>query len=721
LSDFEGPSKTGARLNNKTTSQLAATEALLVNPTEEHYDKTKKTLTEPENRKEYEEAQKNMSFDLFLDSQKDILDIVVDQDLTDDEKLSMVAGAGIDRGEATELARDTLKVLAEQAYVADSGNDSEDAMFSRDFLAEAIDQIVDHKREATKALNDYRNQVSGGAVSGLVDSAELFVPFAEWLYMSRIATQVSEDSNAVLLGGLVRESIDEVRSFTLKDRAKITKDLIDLVDQNDVMLFPDGNSVRSLSLLEDMLENDDYSDFEKWFDSITSLFDVAFGAGTLLKATSRSVKQTQALNELARYKGPKPGEFEKAFKQAQEADTSLVFNEEAGDFVRAKGASKITPEAEAAITKLETELAEARATAVKTDVAPAAPARVVVDQNPDIARQMHYEVANAKDDKLAEAFYNASRNEALADDLLPSIEIRSGHIPNKVDQKLPQNPEADTIARITRAEGDTSVTDAELLKFREKVSVNLEKSIAGIHKNTLMVRPIEGQNNLFITMRFSPADNGWRSADRALDEAEFAFQDYGVPRDAFTLYRRDNRTGEWVKSSQDELSALKALRKGFTDKKQKIPASLKEIDYSVGMDYVLPFRPEDLEIDELMTAGGWFSRGLQRISSGLPRVKGQGSLVENFLDPSSVQMPLIANAASVAMDKTVAIEKAFVDLFQDFTDFWKASNKEVKARVNNYIHKANFEGLKFDAAQLKADGFSDKEIDALKTCFEDLA
>ena len=369
-----------------------------------------------------------------------------------------------------------------------------------------------------------------------------------------------------------------------------------------------------------------------------------------------------------------------------------------GELVRlAKGGVK-------AITT--SEKATSVAKSVATDVKPTSVSQVVKEGSPDRARAIHRAIDQDPTDEAATALSGTNRDEALAKDLLPEPDVADGKVPNKVSMDGPR-PEPEDVKTLRNRDARSEITEAEEARVITKVKEDLE-DIAGIreHPESMKIRANEDGTTKFSLM-YRPKDSGWKTAAAALENAKFAYRSYGLNEENLTLYMRVR--DEWVPTTQKELAARKELRDQYSKRRKKIPAELKEIDYAVGIDYDYRFAPEDLQIEGLLS----IKRNWADLFKPWVANLGQGSVTQHVVDYSSSIHPRIVEPAYAKTDKAVALKKAYVDLFADFTKKYSGISKDRREYVADYIHEANAKGIKFDITDLKARGFNDKEIEAL--------
>lgn len=344
-----------------------------------------------------------------------------------------------------------------------------------------------------------------------------------------------------------------------------------------------------------------------------------------------------------------------------------------------------------------------------TNVVPTSPSQVLKDANPEAARGVHITVADDATGEAAEALHGTTREEALAKDLLPEPEVTPGVVDNKVSMTGPQFEEPELL-RSTRTErGGSEFTEAEVKSAQVGV-VNKLENIEGMkaHDESMTVRLNDDGSTTFRAI-YHPTDSGFKTAGKAISNATYAFRHFGLTEENFVLYARQG--DKWVETTKEELAARSTLREGFKKVKQEIPEALKEIDYAVGIDYRYTVRPEDIGTYERFTVNWNFADYLPNL--GPARIN-QGSVTQHLLPADSVLHKQITRPANAAVDRSVHMRKLFVDTFEAFGKAYSKLKPANRSHMSNYIHEANFKGIRFDTVDLRARGFNDDEIAMLK-------
>ncbi len=675
LSDFE-EDKTGVRIQPRAASQLATFDALLNEPTEDYYKQSKAQLEDPEQREEYFQRLASNQEGAMQAAQDEAIEMVADEGLSDAVRKHALEGL-----QSPELLGATqieqIDLLAEETAVAPSGpNETEESAETRFNMLDSIRSINAEKQELAAAINSLTMSEELGVGETIGDVLELMVPFAEAIHIEHLIRDVKpEDRESnFFLGQRKKELFDVVNNMTAEERGRLTQHIVDQVENNSrIIVGP--NDLAAVETLNRMLLNNDYSEVERWFDNATTVLDALFVGGLVRVG-------------------------KKAFGAAKAGKVSRVKN--------------INPETLMSLEDTTDNLRAARTRATRTEVSPVSPSQIVKDTNPEQAKVIHEVVKADKTDEAAEAFYGASKEEALSNDLLP--EAGSGAIRNKVemdDTILVKYQEPDNIRNKRNQDGGVYLTDTEVLSVRQKLQKDFDTNIKGVElrKSSLQISddPLGGFR---VQARFGPIGSGYKTADRALDIAELALRNYGINRSDLTVYARKGE--DWVPTTQEDLKAAQALRQGFSDAKKRIPDELKEIEYEVGLDYRYSFKPEDIDNYELLQTGNVVSKVLDRFGSQWFAQAGQGSVVQNLLDNASVIHPQIANAANMAVDRAFSLRKMYVDEFESFTKQYNKMKPEVRAKMTDYINEANSEGLPLSVTDLYNRGFSSKEVELLK-------
>ena len=628
----------------KSAATLAAGDTIMSGePSLDEYRKTREGLLSHEGRQGYIIKHEQRRQEILNSYKRELQDILLDPEIPEGQKAIFIDGVRVAPRNFRPSEND---IMVEQAIMHSSDSESEAAHEVRLSMTDMISEVNNHKRDTAAQLNAVAAKRNPDFAGKAVDFAEVLAPFTEWINVDTMyRALVGEDAN--LMGNQKDALFGMLQSVPYNKRAELTEKIIDYVEAHDQVIFPDGNDLIALENLHQILLEDNYSDYEKWFDNLTSVMEAT---GVLAAAAPL-------------FRGGK--------------------------------AAKL---------------------ATRSGVSPTSPSQLMKDANPDRTRNAQAMAATDETGEAAEGLYGATREDAVAKDVLPEPEFTEGHVENKVIVDEP-----DDLVHLRTSDGQTYLSKDELQRIRGKV-VSDFSDVEGfrLHKESMTIKTNDNGTTNISTM-YHPKDAGYKTPQQALDSAKYALRHYGVDDENLTLYRREG--SEWVETDLKELDARAAIRDQVGDEglTGDLSVALGEIDYAVGIKYDYTFRPEDLTGYDLLSTGKAFGllplNILDRATplKSSPAVRGQGSLTQNFLDSSSVLHPQIVEPALVAVDREVALKKAYVETFEEFTNVYKKLPKDRRVIMSDYINEANHKGLPFDTVDLKSRGFDDKEIAALRT------
>lgn len=688
--DFQAPAP-DAPINDRSASQVAAGEAIVQgNTTTQNYRQIKEILLSPEARQQFILDQQARRDAITADMKNAVGPTLINPNIPDGQKKAMVTAL---QDPNTKYQSGTVRQLFEQGVGTSAPNETEASHAAKLNLTDMIGDVENQKRQATAAINSLQLGKDQNLGTKLKDMGELLVPFAEWVHTTQIANQALGGKAAILMGNQKAQLFKLIQQYPVNERAKITAGLIGLIKDNPNVVLPDGNDLESLDLLNKMLVNNDYSNGQKWFDNISNLLDIGGVVGLIGKA-GKLVKGAEVAQEAS-----KAGET--ASEGAKSGKLYTTYKDENGNVHQAE---ILTPDQTPSA-------AEAAARSVHTDVVPTSPSQVMKDANPETAQAMHDRTAADPTDETAMALYGTTRNEALAKDVLPEPQVKDGTIPNKpiMEAPGPQFPENAAVKDIRTTDGQTYFSEAEKAAARDRLTQGLQ-SVEGIipHPNSMGIKLNDDGSTTF-SMMFHPATSGFTDPQTAIDNAVHAFRAYGMTPEDFTLYAR--KGDQWVETTPKELAAQAIVRDKLTKAGKNIPAELKNVDYAVGLKYNWKMKPEDLQIQDALSV----KRNVFDMLPPGPLARHEhGSFTQHILDAASVLHPQIVEPASVAVDRSTALKKAYINTFETFTKNYKSLPRDRQVAMTEYIHEANQEGLPFNEVDLRARGFNDKEIETLK-------
>lgn len=688
-SSFRDAVPAGIQIGTKAASQIAATRSLMVHTSEDEFRATREMLLDPRTRGQFAVEQTALREKLFKQASDSIGGFASDPSIPLDERVALV-NAATQEFVSPFSRTPNLDMLAEESLIADGGAEEDDVSSEQRMnIFDRLQEVNSRKRRIANAINAVNMTEDGVTAGKVVDVLELVAPLAEWIHIDRLLEDAQRNLGeggtdfGQLLGTQKEELFEMIKQIPSSEREGFSMAIIDLVKTHENVLFPDGNDLMTTQVLERMLLDNDYSNFEYWFDNVVSVLDMTFVGGLAVRSVRGGAKGA------TRGAGTGPtGPSNVLDGEIVTGGTDVALR----DVFQGEQIEDIFDLAPSEWTELGDLPRIARSEATVTEVVPTSPSQIVKDTNPDMARNMHEAAKADTTGEAAEALYGSSRTEAVVKDITPEPGIRPDSMPNKVEiPREPQFGEPTNIREARLRNGNTILNTGEINRIASNLSDRLK-----LQANNVVVR-LSDDATLKVTARYNPPNSGFVSYEDAVESAEFAFRNYGMSADNFKVMYR---VGDQWKPLKPE--AAKKLPQGTP--------------YSIAVDFDYRFRAEDLEEVDLLTTGNFFTRSLDRLPATVlsPAALGQGSLVQNLLDAASAIHPQIVNAASVAVDKTVSLRKLYVDLMKDFSKTYEGLKAPRRAMMIDYINKANFEGIAFNVTDLRARGFNDKEIGALR-------
>ena len=399
-------------------------------------------------------------------------------------------------------------------------------------------------------------------------------------------------------------------------------------------------------------------------------------------------------NELTRFDFLKTGLEEGHFGDLERyADNimSLVDAVGIGSLIRKPAKKLITSLGrKAGFTTPEFVSAWKRRLATKT-AQPSSVAENVKDTNPAKSRALHEAAEQDTTGEVSEAAYGTSREDAIAGDILPEALTADGRVRNRTHNPQSIGDQADTPAP---EKLDIAVKDGGVYYFEEEKK-QMRSHVYNDFQNAIGLRLRHEMSQFgdsdtgFVKIRavYGGTEGGYASAQSAVDKTKFALRQYGIRDEDITILKR-GEDGEYYPT------------KGVPQ---------EEGDYLAQVEYDYSGNPMD--VDNWATPSvkrNW----LDRIGLGLGEKA--GSMNRHLFDAHSMLHPNITFGASVNVDKAAGLESKLLTKAESFSDKYSKLPKERQLALDEYIKEANARGIPLKETRLKADGFSDAEITALK-------
>tara|TARA_R100001086_G_scaffold249777_1_gene190876 strand:+ start:6615 stop:11276 length:4662 start_codon:yes stop_codon:yes gene_type:complete len=323
---------------------------------------------------------------------------------------------------------------------------------------------------------------------------------------------------------------------------------------------------------------------------------------------------------------------------------------------------------------------------------PASVAENVKEVNPSTARAIHEAARVDESGEFAEATYGTSREEALAGDMLPEVITPDGRVRNRT-----HNPEAisnqeltpdQNIMDIASKDGGIYYWESEKKQMRAHSFKNFQEVKGVTLRGNMSQVGEDPSGGTIIKAVYGGENGGSTSAQSIFNRTKAALASTGVRDDEIKILKRNLSDGEYypVKGIPEEPG-----------------------DYLAQVDYHADFNPLGVE----RFADADVKRNVID-RAGIMTGGRSGSLQQHVLESASMLHPNLTFGANVAVDRVAGLEGAMLEVGKKFGDAYNSLPNHRRAKVEQYIKEANHRGIEFSEARLRAEAFSDKEIQSLK-------
>tara|TARA_R110000772_G_scaffold144025_1_gene253575 strand:- start:3952 stop:8652 length:4701 start_codon:yes stop_codon:yes gene_type:complete len=348
----------------------------------------------------------------------------------------------------------------------------------------------------------------------------------------------------------------------------------------------------------------------------------------------------------------------------------------------------------------------AKARFIRAGKSPVSPIENATQFNQKKAKEMHSAILADETDDTAQALAGTTREQYLADAELPQIHDADGIVTaNTVDPNL---------KRIVEKDGAIYWSDEAKSQARLKVSNDfIRASSADIRANMSSVS--NADDGLTFHAVYGPAENGWKNPQEAIETMAYNLRDFGVDESSFKILGKQ-ADGTYKPVTLEELDAMATIRTTIKQSKSKQSRSVRvatkePADYLIQIDHKHKFNPLNITDPKNMEARfNLFDRSKTFMGNSFT-----GSISRNALDPMSLINKSVTQGASVAVDKSSAVERVVLDLAVDL--FAKPFNKmkpEKQDQLYDIIKRQNKEQRNLTRQELIAEGLNGEEIRTLE-------
>lgn len=623
----------------------------------------------------------------FKKSRASLVDIMVDPTISDDVKRQ----AAMNVYDDTSALYNTRNILSQRAIEEDAGHESVEQEVVRVSLADSLQEINDFKLKQQQILNQASAERNPDATKAFSDIFDMLVPFVEQKYVATIQRDLGASvpgayGTALTLLGSSKKSIkDMLVGLPIDQRLEMTEKIVNAVNANSAIVSPDSNEYAKVQYLQTVLQDGTYDDVDKWVDNAVGVLDLTVLGGIAGRLVGRAARAG--------------GMTESAIR----------------DTVRQSARSQVQP------------------TTVSQNYK---------DTNPAKAAATHEMVAADDTGEAAEALYGTSRSDAVGNDIAPEIGGVEGAVRNKVgnperihDQEITPNAE---VMDFVENRGDIFYDKTEKVVTRAAVT-NDFYSAHGLVARKEMFNVDALDDGVGIKAIYGPPQGGFSTAKDAIDMAQWALRDYGVPEEAITLLRREGTNyvpvpkdelqglveGKVVAQKRIELAGQEPSLVTSTDAAGNVVTQTdigsrvtvkRKSDYLIQVDHKYQFSPADVtQWADFDVNYNIFDRIFSSYNGPSLSSLGAGSLQRHVIDAASMFRPEVTKGAAVAVDRAANLEKKLIEIGDEFAQVMKKIPTDRQAMVETVIREANQQGLDLNYTKMVADGFRPQEIDALKS------
>ena len=686
---IDTPNQTGPMLPVGAVRNRAASTALLAGDSSKAVENYQVMMQEAEANQNVLQSQ--MKEQVLASTEKDnikvVMDVLADPSVPLEKKKEVISGI-----RTSQFLKDTGSILQSNMLMSESDGEDFDAEEARINTADALRELYQARQEIQGLVNAHAASLPNADIGTAGDMAAAWVlPFGNNVIQGKVnkaqANKTGETSlwkrikGFVFPGSGVADIRETLESLPPEKRVEYAKELIDTISNNAGVIFSNDNQFAQFDKARAIFEEGGYSSFDEFLDNVSPLLDV-IGIGQVVRGLKKAPKLARAGEEVS---GDIPPGVSGEKEFVHPAEWELV-----DDRPRVPE-SKRLPNPQLRIT-LDDKLKRIEYNSIARKHNPASPAAIVNQSNPAAARSLHDTVMKTESDSVAEALYGTSRIDAIADDILPQVETSSGAVVSKtpdIERNLRREMHvSDELLYTINNSGATYYTVKEKAAARAHL-VNNFSAAEGMSMNEAMSSFKVDGGRIQINAVYGTDEGSFSNAKQAFEQAKYALRQQGI---------------------LDE--EIEILRKEGLD---HVPVSLDEVGDTPG-NYLVRIKtsheidPTDItDFERMDVRRNLFDRIPQFVTNR------QGSVSRYMFDAASMLHPTYTGAASVASDMTSKLDKVLLDIAGGYSDRFIKMPKARQAKMEEYIREANYQGIKFDHADLVGRGFSPEEIDTLRS------
>lgn len=428
-------------------------------------------------------------------------------------------------------------ILASEALIQpmpEESKESEDVRFDSSMVINRANAI---KRAKQNLLNQELAKYNPTVTNKVLDILQLMVPGANQYMTAKARSEATGETlwsyikSFISPGSSEQDIRDMIANAPPDKQVLIAQHLLDVVKNTGGIVMSNPNHFKQVQLMQQVVGQGEISDQSKFLDAVSSVADLAFGAGTIAKAL----------------------EGAKAIKAAKASRAAAAADEAAGEaFVR--GAPKNGPSGPSGAsqgTSAGRELVVPNT--IVSKVQPVSVSQVLKDTNPEQFRTLHTAMANDQSGKVADAAYGTTREDAIITDLGPQVATDTGSVTAKVN-----TPDANVLKDLdidpdleffVKHDGAIYYTDKQKAANNARITNDFSQAFGVTSRKEMfqILGKLDAKfngNTATIRAVYGPQQSGFNNPESAIEAVKFALRDYGVTDEHITLLKRDG--GDYV-------------------------------------------------------------------------------------------------------------------------------------------------------------------------------
>lgn len=631
----------------------------------------------------------------MLGYQRAASELLMDPSASDEWKRAAIGSINDPRNSLYNLRN----MVATKAATQDVPTETQEAALQRGIAAAGINEVLDYQRKKQSYYNQLQLTADKESVAPYVSAAEGFIPLAYGYKEARLNRDLAGDDwnglqtamATVFAGQTIRERNEYFNRIPINQREQMLQKVADIISQDGQTIFlPDDMDSTNLKAFMQTVESDGYSSSEQTIDNILSVLDVV-GVGALLKGGARYLGLSGRLADEAGEAGaagagprrPTPGTDWRTGRTRgpvtvdQEGNLSSAVGFTVGEEVGFRNVAR---------------------QAIATDIQPTALVNTVAPVNPEMVRNLYHASYSDTTGEVATGVYGASREDAIAASVTPRPATVDGSVPNATfhperNSDFEFMPNSDILDFVDNS-GAAWLTPAEKRVLRSSAVNDFRNAVGMVNRKEMGSVESLADGVKFSTV-YGPTDNGWTSASAAVDQAKYALRNYGVTEDEINFLVR--KGDDYHPVDKDVKAAM-------------LNGSNASGDFLLQIDHTYKF--DSSKLDDGFEFLDVRNNAIDRWLPGGGNIE-QGTIQSSLLDPQSMLNPKLTKGATIGGLRAAGLEQKLMKIATEYVDSVKGLPRARQQRLFSKIRENNMKGQGLNYANLRAEGFTNGEIQSL--------